>query len=148
MRTSPHSESKDDFWQYLLCGHIFSIGRVCVHFNCSIHCSFVKSTLPFCFHLWVIQINVWIVPPSLYLKVRAILAVHLYILPQGEFVFAVTAPYTIHLIKVHCHSVFLVIAVIFSAQLKNQPGSGNFSAYNNLLKWCGPVQNSQSEKRF
>ena len=49
------------------------------------------------------NLNVWIVPASLYLKVRAIFAirpVHLY----GEkFAFSVTARYVVHMLKLQCH---------------------------------------------
>jgi len=67
---------------------------------------------------------VWIVPASLYLKVRAIFAmrpVHLY----GEkFVFSVIARYVIHMLKLQCHyaslgkfyklNVWIVPALLYS----------------------------------
>ena len=53
----------------------------------------------------MVSYTVWTVPPSLYSKVRAIFVAWLYILPQEEFVFAPTALYIIHLLKVHCCSV-------------------------------------------
>ena len=43
----------------------------------------------------------------MYSKVRAIFAAGLYILPLGEFVFASTALYIVHLLKVHYHYVSL-----------------------------------------
>jgi len=45
---------------------------------------------------------VWIVPPSLYSKVRVIFAVHPVHSVWGEFVFAITAPYIAYSIKAQC----------------------------------------------
>jgi len=70
------------------------------------------------------NLNVWIVPASLYLKVRAIFAmrpVHLY----GEkCVFSATARYVVHMLKLWCHyasfdkfydlSVWIVPASLYS----------------------------------
>jgi len=66
------------------------------------------------------NLNVWIVPASLYSKVRAIFAiwpVHLY----GEkFVFSVTAQYVVHMLKLQCHYV-------------------SFDKFNNLNVWIVPA---------
>ena len=54
--------------------------------------------------------NVWIVSPSPHSKVGwflVIFAVRPMHFVWGEFVFAPTVPYTVHLLKVHCHSVSL-----------------------------------------
>jgi len=53
------------------------------------------------------KLNVLIVPPSLYSKVRVIFVIRLYILPRKKFVFAPTAPYIIYLFQVHFRCVFL-----------------------------------------
>ena len=77
----------------------FSIGTICVRSNCAVHCLFVKAHCHSVslgeLYIW----NMWIVSPSLCLKVRAILLFLLVHFAVGESVFAITVPYIVHLSK-------------------------------------------------
>ena len=70
------------------------------------------------------NLNVWIVPASLYSKVRMIFAMQPVHLNREKFVFGVTAQYVVHMLKLqgHCSSfdkfynlnVWIVLALLYS----------------------------------